>query len=262
MKLQKLLLLAGLLLASGLQAMQPLAPGLVSTDYSDDSGSESDVEAPVYADKPIVLPAKKELTPSETPRTPVTTLPVTVIQPQQPVVAKPSPFKPQQTVGIVGALLGQRIQHSEFEVAIANSTNDTYKVSYNNQIITLQPNDVKTIDLPNLVKTTGPTIVRSRTTAGTTTTSTTSRSIETQTITLERASDKQQFSLNIGRGSNDKKQIVAAIGLSQGKQVIKTANAIFNPPGLGQTVYYVMQINLLGNDLKETTIEITPTLAQ
>lgn len=44
MKFKNLLLIAGLLLASGLQAMQPLAPGLISTDYSDDSGSESDVE--------------------------------------------------------------------------------------------------------------------------------------------------------------------------------------------------------------------------
>lgn len=42
MKFKNLLLIAGLLLASGLQAMQPLAPGLISTDYSDDSGSESD----------------------------------------------------------------------------------------------------------------------------------------------------------------------------------------------------------------------------
>lgn len=69
MKLQKLLILAGLLLASGLQAMQPLAPGLISTDYSDDSGSESDVEefprtVKKYPDQPLILPKKSTAEPA------------------------------------------------------------------------------------------------------------------------------------------------------------------------------------------------------
>lgn len=423
MKLQKLLLLAGLLLASRLQAMQPLAPGLISTEYSDDSGSESDVEefpravkkypdqplilpkkstsepaallfekeydkpyiggvtrAPLkdeptlekgileYADKPRVYPAmprglftpapsKQEpdtrfykdirrafLTPlgkeaeiekpvlqgrmpsqlpvqlgrplvfydedipssitplpqptRETPAakpayTPTPQLPVTIVGPsksepspkltptwtapaikgrstlpvitepaQQQTVAQPSPFKTQQAAGIFATLLGRKIQHSEFEVAIANSTDTPYKIIFNNQTLTLEPNQVQTVNLPDLVKVTGSTIVRTRTAQGITTRTATSRTVELQTIMLQRASDKQEFSLNIGRGSNDKKQIVAIISITQGKKVIKTTNVNFNPPAIGQNVYYLMQVNLMGKDLQETTIEIIPTLAQ
>lgn len=372
MKFKNILLLAGLLLASGLQAMQPLGPGLISTDYSDDSGEESEVEdfprtikkypdqptrlpkqvetkpaallyekdydkpyiggvaraplkdepsletgileytdkpraypalpkglftpvpskqepetrfykdirrafltplseepslakqPPVYADKPTVLPTTKELTPMETltPPAPVrTTLPVTVIQPEKPVV-QTSPFKAEPAVGIFATLLGSKIQRSEFEVAIANSTNDTYKIIYNNQTLPLAPNQVQSISLTNLAQVALTPIVRSRTAGGVTTTTTISRAIEKQTITLVRTSDNQQFSLNVGRGTNARKQIVIALSITQGNNVIKRTDVSFNPPALGQKVYYVVQVNLLGKDLRETTIEITPTLAQ
>lgn len=195
--------------------------------------------------------------------------PVNVVQPAaaQPMVAQQPAPAPQpaaaQGAGILAMLLGRARQHSEFEIAITNSTNDTYRIEHNGQSLALAPGQQQQINLENLPTKALQPIVRTRIVGGRQVSQTsTQKTYDTQPIKLVNVANNQQYALALSRTVNAKGQINIIATIAQGHNAIRNKTVMFAAPAAGQRVYYVINVNLQGDGLNRTNFDITPTLAE
>lgn len=200
----------------------------------------------LYKEKPYKLPTSTQLEPMQK------------LEPRQPIVP---PLPAAKALPVLAAFT-QKQKHELFEVTIVNNTNDTYLIIDQNKRKEIAPGQQETITI-NKLEPVMQTIVRKSTSGG--------RHVSTQTetnlvgniatIALIRLSDRKAFRVLVNQKAGPyhmRTMTTLQPDRSQAPTIVqKIVSHEF--ARAGATLYFPVLINLQGQDLQQSTIDIRPT---